>query len=273
MTTIDLDVGGSLTATTITASVQFNGSGAGLTSIPLSSLATLPANNVVITNGSGVLTSTATVSPLLGGTGQNFSGIGAGPFIPTISSGVFSATLTYAQTAVANALVQMGAAGAITVGTVNTSAIATTGSLTVTSSGGGNLNLGTVPLRLTPATIAGGTVTMVSGNVQSTNATPTTVITFATASDTNYTFTVSASWGRATGLTGSQTYMFKVKNVGGTLTVSSITDNAQIRDTGMGATTTSPTSSGTNVLIQVTGIAAVNINWTVYTIVSAQTFV
>jgi hypothetical protein len=60
-----------LTSGVIQASIQFSGSGAGLTSIPRTCLETAPANTIVITDSSGVLTQTSLLSMSYGGTGAS----------------------------------------------------------------------------------------------------------------------------------------------------------------------------------------------------------
>lgn len=260
-----------MTATVITASTNFSGSGSGLTNIPFSALPTLTASQVVITDGSGVLSTESKLSPALGGTGQDFSGIGAGPFLPTISSGVFSASLAYSQAATANALVQMGGSGAITVGTVNTIALATTGNLTITSSGAGSLTTGVMPIQQAPNTITGGTSTNYVANISTANNTATTIFTLATASNTSYTIFALLTWGRFNGDTASQTYTFKVKNLAGTLTISSFMNNTFTRDASLNSTNSTATSSSANLLIRVNGLAGNNVNWNGSFKVLAQT--
>jgi hypothetical protein len=246
--------------------------------IAFSKMATLTASQIVVTNGSGVISTTATLSTALGGTGQNFSAIGAGPFVATVSSGAFAATLTYATSPTANALVQMNGSNAISVGaatvtTLNTTAIATTADLSITSSGSGSLNLGVVPLRQVPATIAGGAAFMITSNVATTNNTITTLYTLATASNTVYTLDVTASWSIATtGVSASNSFLVKIKNVSGTLTVSALANNTSIKDATLNPTNISVTASGTNGLVQVTGLAATNMNWCANIQVVAQTF-
>jgi trimeric autotransporter adhesin len=246
--------------------------------ISFTKMAALTASQVAVTDGSGVISTTATLSTALGGTGQNFSAIGAGPFIATVSSGAFAATLTYATSPTANALVQMDGSNAISVGaatvtSLNTIAIATTADLTITSSGSGALNLGVMPLRFVPATIAGGATSTVARNVATTNATVTTLYTLATASNTVYSLYVLADWSVATtGVSASNSFLVKIKNVSGTVTVSGLANNTVIRDTGLNATSISVTASGTNALVQVTGLAATNMNWCASIQVVSQTF-
>jgi hypothetical protein len=260
------------------ASTIVNADVSAVAAIAFSKMAALTASQVAITNGSGVITTAATLSPALGGTGQDFSAIGAGPFVPTISSGVFSATLTYATSPTANALVQMNGSNAISVGAatatiVNTVAIATTADLTITSSGSGSLNLGVVPFKQVPATIAGGSTIYTTQNVATTNATLTTIYTLATASNTMYGIRVMADWSVATtGVSAVNGFWVKAKNVSGTVSVSARANSILIRDAGINSTSVTVSASGTNILVQVTGVAATNINWCTVIEIVAQTF-
>jgi hypothetical protein len=267
-----------VSAGTWTASAIVDADISASAAIAFSKMAALTASQVVVTNGSGVISTAATLSTTLGGTGQNFSSIGVGPFITTISSGVFSATLTYATTPTANALVQMNGSNAISVGaatvtTLNTTAIATTANLTITSSGSGSVVLGEMPLTQNPTGISGSGTFQLGRSVATANNTATTVYTLASVSNTVYTIALSGAWSVAsTGVSASQSTLYKVKNVSGTLTVSGAAGTTSIKDPTLNPTNMSVTSSGTDILIRVTGLAATNINWCVQARVVSQTF-
>jgi hypothetical protein len=279
MTTISLEVGGTINGTTITASNGFVGSGALLTDIPFSALTgSGTPNTIYVNDGAGDIASISVLTPLLGGTGQDFSVIGAGPFLPTISSGVFSATLGYATTASANKLVQMDGTNAISVGivncpSVNTIAINTTADLTIASSGSGSLVVGTMPIKQIPATIAGSSFNIVSGNITTTGATETTIITIATITNTTYSIDVMLSYGKpATNTSASHRFFCKGINVAGTVTVSNIADSAIIRDVGISNLIKGGAiSSGTNITITVTGATTTTYNWCATAMFVAQT--
>jgi hypothetical protein len=276
MTTINLTVGGSLTAT------QFNGSGAGLTTIARTALALGTANQIVTNDGTGALSSTATIAPLNGGTGQDFSVIGAGPFVPTISSGVFSATLGYATASTASALVQrdgssnIAVAGCTATSLTCPSITTASGDLTIGSTGG-NVKLGTQVVNRVPATITGGVFNSYVANVATTNATLTTLFTLPTTSGTNgtaYTIWGHVILGDTTSTTdiGSFSFEIRAKNLLTTVTVSTMASKNSILDTAVAATDVTATVSSENVLFQVTGVLATNINWAGHFNVLSQTF-
>jgi hypothetical protein len=279
MTTISLEVGGTISGTTITASNGFVGSGALLTDIPFSALTGSGTPNTVYTNnGAGAITTLTQLTPLLGGTGQDFSIIGAGPFLPTISSGVFSATLEYATTASANKLVQMDGTNAISVGIVNcpsvsTIAINTTADLTFASSGSGSLVVGTMPIKQIPATISGSVFNIVSGNITTTGVTETTIITIATITNTTYAIDVVLSYGNpANNKSASHKFFCKAINVAGTVTASGITNSITIRDAGISNLIKGGIlASGTNITITVTGATTTTYNWCATAMFVAQT--
>ncbi len=109
--------------------------------------------------------------------------------------------------------------------------------------------------------------TIQSAYVQTTNATATTLFSLATISagahGTTYLISCNISLGDVTGgsNTGTYQFQFKVKNLGGTLTLSSIISNTTILDGTLTGTGISVTSSSANALVQVTGIAATTIAW------------
>jgi len=234
-------------------------------------------NHVVINNGAGIMTSEAQLATSRGGTGQDFSSVGAGPFIITNSSGVFASTLQYSTASTANSIVQRDGSGNISVGTlsttqVNTSTVASTGDLTLSSTTN-NIQIGTNNIIQTPTTIAGGASSNYTTNLQTVNATPTALFTFPTVSNSLYSVDILVGLCRpATSATGHFKLNFKVKNVAGTVTVSSVLQKASALDAGLGTTNVVPAASGTNFVINVIGVAATTIKWIgTYQIIS-QTF-
>ncbi len=276
MSTVSVVTGGAHSAT------SYTGSGAGLTNIPVSALAGSTPNNVVITNGSGGLTTASTLSTTLGGTGQNFSGV-TGPSIVTITSGAAAATLAYSASATASTIVQrdgsaniVGAGG--TFSSVTTPSIATSSGNLTLSPNSGTTSLGTGTLAFAPSAVAGGAVTMTSANVQTTNATATTLYSFTSASGgthgTSYYFQCAITLADTTGgvNTGSYSFNFKAKNIGGTVTISGLASTESVLDSGLSTTSVSVTASSANIQIQVTGIASTTINWCGQFRISAQNF-
>jgi hypothetical protein len=267
MTTIETTVGGNITANIVTAT-SFSGSGADITNISLASLGTLTANSVVVTDNSGTLIASGTLSTSRGGTGQDLSGIGAGPFIITASSGTVAATLRYSQNADANTIALRDGSGnvamnSISLDTLNTQAIQSNANLSITSLGGGFLNLGVVPIQQV-GSVSGAIARRYIGNAQTVGATTAPIITLATVANTSYGVFVFSSYTQQGGTSsGMQKFYQKVKNVSNVLTVSTLAENTRIRDTPLNGADTTVTASGTNIVVNAIGIAATTINWTV----------
>lgn len=240
------------------------------------------ANQVVINNGSGTLSSEAQLAVSRGGTGQNFSAVGTGLNVVTITSGVFSAGTQAVTTATPNTIVLRDGSGNIAIGSISASTVTTS---TITTASGdltinpvGDVNFLTNALLFSSTTVAGGSASIYHANVQTTNAAATTIFSLVTASGgsngTTYTLEATISLGDVTGgaNTGSYRFLFKTKNIGGTITTSSIVSNVSILDGGLSATAVSTSTSGANVLVQVTGIAATTINWNGTFTITAQDF-
>lgn len=248
--------------------------------IQRSKLSSGTANQVVINNGSGVMTSEAQLAVSRGGTGQDFSAVGAGPFITTVSNGIYSATLRYSTTSLANALVQMDGSGNISIGSisatqVNTNTIVSTGTLTITASTAVNVGAGTIIQA--PTTVAGGSISRIPVNVQTVDATLTTLATIPTTAGAHgsaIAIRVFIALGNITSgnTTGMYDFYVKAKNIGGVLTISSPIQSGSTLDTGLTTTSVAVNASGTNILIQVTGVAATTIYWLGSIEVLAQQF-
>ena len=100
--------------------------------------------------------------------------------------------------------------------------------------------------------------------VQTTDATVTTIITIATASDHSYLVTVDAIGATTSGATtGAYVRRAAYENDSGTLggVGVGVTNVDTLEDAGAAAWDVTITTSGTNILIQVTGAAATTINW------------
>ncbi len=98
------------------------------------------------------------------------------------------------------------------------------------------------------------------GLVTTTDATPTTISTFATKSNTAYLFQLDVV-ARRTDVSGSAGYqrIFRVKNVADTVTIGTVT--ATYTDEDVAGWDVTIAASGVNVLIKVTGAAGQTINW------------
>jgi hypothetical protein len=250
--------------------------------IARSKLAAGTASQVVVNNGSGVMTSEAQLAVSRGGTGQNFSAIGVGLNVVTVTSGVFAASTVATTAATASTIVLRDGSGNIavngltlttlTVGTITTAS----GDLTINPVG--DVQFGTNALLFAPTTVVGGSALQTHVNVQTTNATPTTLYTLATtsggASGTTYHVRFEVALASVTGGsdTGTVSAQFKVKNIGGTVTVSTLVGAISILDGALTATAVDTSVSGANVLLRVTGIALTTINWIGRVQVLAQDF-
>lgn len=246
--------------------------------IARSKLATGTVAQVVYNDDTtGEMVSEAQLAVKRGGTGQDFSGLGAGPFVLTNVSGVFSATITYSNASSNDTIAQRTGAGALAAAQIIAPSITTaSGDLTVGSTSG-LVKFGTSVVYQTPTTIAGGDTFVQAGNVATTNASLTTIITIPTTSGTNgtaYSVRCLVSVGNVTATNQSAgfDYWFKVKNLLGTLTASAIISKSSSKDAGLGATDVNVAVSGTNILVQVQGLAATTINWTARAQVSSQEF-
>lgn len=117
------------------------------------------------------------------------------------------------------------------------------------------------------ALFADGGVTVGSGNgcrtVQTTNATVTTIVTITTQSDKCYTVVVDVSGLQSGGSNGvGYVRAATVRNDSGTLTqVGTTTAMHTAEDAALAACDVTVAISGTNILVQVTGIAATTIDW------------
>lgn len=255
MTTVSQNVGGSLTATTITASTGFVGDGSLLTNLPAVVLS--QPNSVAITDASNILTTETTLSTTRGGTGGNSS---AATGIPHVTAGTWSYS----------GIASSDLAGGFSVTNAQTTATSTNTINTIVSrDASGNFAAGAITstsLVQSPSTIAGGTTVVRAANVQTTNATPTAAIALTTANSSVFGMRVMLVCLNSTDPapnTGMISYLVKAATSGsGTVTISSLTNYSTILDTNVSTVTSTVTSSGSNnITVNVTGIAAKTINW------------
>jgi hypothetical protein len=235
-------------------------------------LASGSADHVIINNGSGVISSEAQLATSRGGTGQDFSAIGAGPFVVTASSGALAATVGYGSTSAASTIVQRDASQNFAANQITAATIASSANLTISPTGG-FVDFGTAIRRAVPTTIAGGVVISTAANVSTANATPTTIYTLATASNVAYSVRVLIALFNVTstntiGLIG---FHYRVKNIAGTVTNSAVLSQTKSVDSGLTAVDVSLSTATTNSLLQVVGIAATDIKWCAEISVVSQT--
>ncbi len=241
-------------------------------------LASGSANYVLINNGSGVMTEEAQLAVSRGGTGQDFSGVGAGPFALTVSSGVVSAATGISTAATPSTIVLRDVSGNITGATFNASVVSTnsitsTGDLTIQPAGGDVL-FGASVLHLTPNTIAGGDVTFRTGNCQTIGTATAAVVSVATASGIAYGVAVNIAAANVTNGSGAGQYTFiaRAKNIAGVLTIGTILNKSSSRDSSIATASVTAAASGTTIEIRVTGSAGVTINWCCSATIVQQSF-
>lgn len=264
---------GKVAAGVWSASTIVNADVSATAAIARSKLASGTANQVVINDGSGVLSSEAQLNVSRGGTGQDFSGVGAGPFVVTASSGVLAATVGYGSASAANSIIQRDALQNFVANQATLATIASTGNLTL-SPFGGFVDYGTSTIRAIPTTVAGGSTTAFAVNVSTANATATTLYTLSTTTATSYTVSVVLALVDTTGAAnaGSYTFTYRAKNLAGTVTNSALLSQSKSVDGTLSGTSVSLTTSGTTSLLQVTGLAATTIKWCARIVVAQQAF-
>lgn len=113
-----------------------------------------------------------------------------------------------------------------------------------------------------------------SSSITTTNNTPTTLVTVATATNNTYYIRITASVADSTGGVNSGTYKYsaKVKNLAGVLTISSTYDVVTALDGTLSTTSIAFNSSGTSVLVQAVGLAATTLKWFAVAKIITQAF-
>jgi hypothetical protein len=188
--------------------------------------------------------------------------------IDSAGSAGTTSTLKFVQTA--NRIYTVPDSGAdcsvvTTEGNITINGIKTFTNLTATTLSATNINEATVSAghTFTGSFVSFNNVvkTRTSTTVQTINAQVVTLFTIATASNTAYLFTFEVLGTTSAGSTTSFESTLKVKNVAGVLTVSTEYNKHSDSDADMVGTSVDFGSSGTSVLVRVTGIAAKTINW------------
>lgn len=240
MSTAIITNGAAMSGTSFTASSTpgFNGDGSGLTNLSSTSITLSNPNYAVITNGSSKLATEQFLATSRGGFGINPTTLNGAV---VVSGGVIG-NLPYTNANTATTLVERDASGNFSANNV-----------TVT--------------QLTESPNANGQFSIQSAYVSTANATATTLFSLATSSGgthgTSYYIVAEITLGNNTNGTdtGSYQFQFKAKNLNGTVTVSSIVNQISILDASLTTTSVSVSVSTTNVLVQVTGVAATTIPW------------
>jgi hypothetical protein len=239
--------------------------------IQRSKLANGAINQVVINDGSGVLSSEAQLGVSRGGTGQNFSAV-AGPVVMTITGGVVSATLPYATTATATTLAERDGTGSLFMVDGSMSGQAKTNTIVPFSGTAITVGTGSGPSYTQTTTFkndsitqfieTGATITSFARDGQTVGASTATLLTFATTLNSVHDFEATIS-GVDTANANVATFVWraKAKNSVGVVTVTLI-DQKRSRDAALATATTTIGASGSNVVVQATGIALLTIKWT-----------
>jgi hypothetical protein len=232
-----------------------------------SAIALGTANHVVINSGTGALSSEAQLAASRGGTGQNFS---ASSGVIKVATGTFSAsTIVNADIDAAAGIVDTKLATISTAGKVSDSATSATSSNTVNTimkrDTSGNTALNQITVNGFTQSMFGSSVynrITTSSAIATTNATPTTALTYATSTNSGIKALFEIVSFNTTDNTSVGIYVgeYFVKNIGGVLTVTQIS-YATTLDAGLATSSVALVSSGTSVNVQVTGIAATNISW------------
>jgi hypothetical protein len=208
-------------------------------------------NHVIINDNTANLTSEARLAPVRGGTGQDSS---AATGVARVTAGTWSfAPLTDAD---------FGTINNLTVTQLSADSITSTGDITITA-GGGDVFVGSAIIHQSPTTVPGGDSATYTANVLTTNATTTTLATIPTVTGCAYgvrgLITLIDLTGGAN--TGMFTFAAKAKNIGGVVSTSAPIQSGTSLDGSLSTTTITVTSSGTNILVRVVGLAATNIRW------------
>lgn len=229
--------------------------------IARSKLAAGLASQVVINNVSGVMTSEAQLNIARGGTGQDFSGVGAGPYVAQIASGTFSAVAAGAP-ATPTTYVLRDIYGGAAFGPLTTPSVSSVGDLGL-SSGTGIINIAGSVLTYTPTVIPGGRVARYAINWPVTGASFTTLWTYLTTPGTSY-----AVYARLTGIdatggvaTINVSFQYRAKNIGGTVTKAADQNTTVSRESPLNSTTARGNVSTTNLLVEVQGATARTVKW------------
>ncbi len=112
------------------------------------------------------------------------------------------------------------------------------------------------------ATVTGSLTNRLSGTVTTSNATPTTLISFPLPAVGTYTFDLNiAAYNTTDTLGASYSVFLGAKRLGGTASKLNLEDKVVNEEVGMEACDVSVTTASNNVILQATGIAAKTINW------------
>lgn len=199
-------------------------------------------------------TATAGTAPLLFTSGTNLTSAVAGAMEYDGTNWYLSPSTTRKRMPLTNNVTPSNGQIPIGNGTDYTVANITSsdGSVTVTN-GSGTIDVATAGRSWTRNTIS------------TSNATPATIVTIGTTSKESGIIEAHVSGISASGDQIVQTYHFFYKNVSGSMSIGNtgMPTSGTHTDAGLSTASTSFSASGTNILIQVTGVAATGIEWTI----------
>jgi hypothetical protein len=129
-------------------------------------------------------------------------------------------------------------------------------------------------MRATAFTLTSGTTLLTEkvGTVTTGDATPTTIVSYTTASNYAYTITVMVAYSLVGGSTGSFTFEYKCKNVAGVVTNSTSQMVSSAIDAALAGTNCATAISGVDTTIAGVGLAATSIKWNAHMRILAAPF-
>jgi hypothetical protein len=239
--------------------------------IARSKLANGTANHVVINGPGGVMTSEALLATSRGGTGVDLSVV-VGPAVLTVTGGAVS-TIDYSQLATPLTLAQRDASGRLLATSHQSSTdsqsnvlLPYSGSVVTLGSGAAapfTIEFVTKTDRITQFVNTVGKVETFARQLTTLNNTPTSALAYATVTGSGYTVQILAIGRRPdTGNVATFRTLVRAKNTAGVVTTTNV-ELTRSREVGLATTTVQPVAAGVTLDVQVTGMAAVTINWTV----------
>lgn len=239
--------------------------------IARSKIAAGTSGQVVINGVGGALSSEAQLNVARGGTGQDFSGVGAGPFAAQIASGVFSAVQA-TPTAVAGSYVTRDGSGATAVGGLISPSVTATAGLALTSgvagpitltAGNGIINTGNAAILSVPSGIAGGRVLRYAVNSSVAGAAFVVFWSQTTVPGTSY-----AVFARLAGIdvtagvaTINVSFQYRAKNIGGVVSKAGDQNTTVSREAPLNATSARGAVNATQLLVEVQAAAGRTVKW------------
>lgn len=235
----------------------------------------LQPDSVAVTDSGSNLTTVLALDSSRGGTGQDFSAVGAGPFIITNSGGVMSSDLIYSTADTADTVVQRDSVGGVAVQAVSTPSITSPGDLTLSPTGNVIMTTDVVMNAVIyNGGLPGGQTIQRTVNVVTVGTVTEDILFLPTSSGPSGTSYYLKS--EITAGSGADGLLFSIfnrgKNLLGATTVQNSIIVAQSTDAGLSTATVTVLASGINIIVRVNGVAGKTINWCGHFTVISQTF-